>query len=174
MSDGVVHAGIAIGTEVLLVSGALLFPTDLTLGIALGGVCGILITPDLDHHKKTIEELRWYRVSPILGRLWQTFTAPYDIWFVHRGWSHVHLVGTFTRMTTIGWQFFLYSCPLEIVFKIPTISYWQYLVSLPSMFLIGICLGWSLQDSIHIETDRISSRRKKWKKSSSRRPKSRK
>lgn len=70
---------------------------QLGAGLVVGGLVGIIVTPDIDHHVVTQEELRFYQLGRIPGVLWQWLWAGYEIVVPHRGISHVPVVGTLTR-----------------------------------------------------------------------------
>lgn len=92
MPDGRTHAA---STIVLAASGAVIYyqafgsALDAAL-LGIGITTGIALTPDLD-------------MSDNPKNLWQALWWPYGKLFKHRGWSHVPVVGTITRVFYSLW-----------------------------------------------------------------------
>lgn len=134
------------------------------LGLALGSVGGWFITPDADHHVKTHEEDRveeWPVVGPYLQGVWAGYGSKYD----HRGRSHWHVWGTVTRMWYFARRFmadFLFwAYVVGVIFLGQVMDgelVAQVVLHLPRGGFLGfLFLGWCVQDSVHIETDRLWS-----------------
>lgn len=105
MSSGKVHARVAGALLVpLSAAGVFLSATDLSFGAGwmAGALLGVLITPDIDQETTTLEEGRVYRLSFLLGLLWQWLWWPYAKVFRHRGISHVLIIGTATRFAYLN------------------------------------------------------------------------
>ena|GEM_PF-2140992 len=73
-----------------------------TLLIAAGAWVGHILTPDIDHHRLTVEERRMLRRFKLLGWLWIAFWWPYDRFNAHRGRSHTWR-GTVERFLYLFW-----------------------------------------------------------------------
>lgn len=163
MASGKTHAAIAKVTAHLSAV-TLLYPESPTkAAISFGMLMGILITPDLDHHKKTYEETRLLKFNKKVGQLWMWYTKPYAKIFKHRGMSHWLIVGTLTRV--------IWLLPLLLPL------YFYLRLALPSEFgdlTIYVISGWAFQDAIHIITDIVSSWWKRIKKKPLRRRRKRK
>ena len=95
------------------------------------------VNPDKDLVRRTYEER---------GRLWGNFLfwwgLPYAILFRHRGLSHVHLIGTFTRVVFMG----LWLVPLLLIAAgVPA----RFVGPYASLSFLGLVVG----DSMHIAAD---------------------
>lgn len=166
--DGKGHAKIA--RRVLIVesvAGAVLFAYGepwAGVGLVFGGIGGLLVTPDADHHVKTYEEDRWDNV-PILGKYLQGVWAGYGSKYKHRGRSHWHVWGTMTRWFYFGRRFMadaLFAAYVVFVILLGGVFDGQTVAAafpyLPrGGFVFFMFAGWTLQDSVHIETDRVWS-----------------
>ena len=110
MASGVMHT-----KATLAVAGAIIpyygldFPEKSLLAL-LGGLWGILASPDLD---QLDDESKGYyglhvldRTSPVLTRFWRLYWRPYARLFAHRSfWTHFPIVGTVGRLIYGGWWF---------------------------------------------------------------------
>lgn len=105
------------------------------IGLAVGSVIGHLLTPDIDHHYTTYEELRIYRYNKLLGFLWWLYWLPYERIVPHRGISHVPIVGTATRFVYLLWLPLWY-----------TEGY--------GLFWFSVFVTWCIQDAAHLRLDR--------------------
>lgn len=151
MASGKFHANVA---KLAAHSSAIymLLPDSIEkASFSFGMLVGILITPDLDHHKKTEEEKRFYRVDKRIGKLWFFFSQKYGRLFKHRGISHWPIVGTLTRLPfglLFCWFWLLFLSVLKIeVDRLSALTFVFY--------------GWAFQDLLHIITDIIYSFSKK-------------
>lgn len=118
----------------------------LALGFPLGLALGHVLTPDIDHPWKTIEELKMYSYNPWLGRLWYAFWWPYQKTHSHRGISHRPFVGTAERFFYLLWLPWLLTAGLG----------WQVHV-----FWLFLYIGWCWQDFTHLRLDRRKPHGKK-------------
>lgn len=140
MADGRTHAQTAEKVAIALSASAIpvgYYTNEAAaLAIMAGAVCGWLMTPDLDIPHRTHEESRMWRLSPILGVIWQTYWKPYALLIPHRHWlSHAPGVGTAIRMLYIGW-------PLPLL--VPSIDWW---------LVLSAFVAWSIQDVAHLAAD---------------------
>ena len=138
MADGRTHARIAGGVAVALSTAALpvaVYDEAMALAMLAGAVGGWLVTPDIDIPHRTHEETRIYRVSPVLGVIWQTYWTPYALIIPHRHWlSHAPGIGTALRMLYLFW--------------------WLLFVVSPDWQLVVIAwLAWCVQDIAHLAAD---------------------
>ena len=119
--------------------------TSLALALFSGGILGIPLSPDLDHHAKTYSE-HW--VSKKLGRnfgYWYTFYwMPYSILIPHRSfWSHGIIVGTLGRL-------FYISLPLIVLSLLwPGFFTWFPWEALYSECAMWVYLSLLLSDVLH-------------------------
>lgn len=134
------------------------------IGLSIGSLGGYYITPDADHHIKTYEEKRWDDM-PVVGPYLQETWAGYGAKERHRGRSHWHIWGTASRIWYFGRRF---AADLLLLIYV-----WAVLLGggqldgdmvralaplLPGGgFVISVFAGWAIQDSIHIESDRLWS-----------------
>jgi uncharacterized metal-binding protein len=160
MSSGVVHERIALLVEAGLLSSLALLPLEMSIGLLAGGVVGVLITPDIDHHATTREESRWYNRSIVLGRAWQIFWSPYPILFRHRGWSHTPVIGTLTRALLIFVQVYILSLVVYTTTGYDISSYSSMVSDVPLQVWEGLAVGWILQDIVHWATDSVTGHRR--------------
>lgn len=161
MSDGATHARIAIAVEAGLAAQVVtsFFPLDFSIGLMVGGVVGIIITPDIDHDKRTREENRFYAIGRPFGILWQVLWSPYPVIYRHRGISHFPILGTITRVLHIliiasiiakfGWDLW----PPDFIGPL--------LITYGTRFWLGVFCGWCTQDIVHYFTDIISTSMKR-------------
>jgi uncharacterized metal-binding protein len=143
VASGVVHAKVATMVWIVCLSGAvyavLYWQTQVAIGLALGGLGGLLITPDIDHFKRTHEEYRIYwHLGPLAGKLWQAYWSPYSIFIPHRHWlSHFPVVGTALRILYLG-------IPLWIAVYVLDVSIPDWRQAYVSAFV-----AWAVQDFFH-------------------------
>lgn len=164
MASGETHARLAIASQIpLTVLGvaALFVNASFGVGLVAGGVIGIVVTPDIDHHNRTHEEKRVYEFDRTLGIIWQWLWSGYALTMPHRGISHMPIVGTITRIVYVALL-------LKIVFWVwngaaadacyvagcsaPKIDSLVLSIAVPD-FWIGLVIGWIVQDFVHIVTD---------------------
>lgn len=87
---------VVLGITMVLIAPQL--PLPLAAGALAGATAGLILTPDIDHHVRTHEELRMYRHLGIVGGgLWELFWRGYARTHVHRGYSHKPFTGTLGR-----------------------------------------------------------------------------
>ena len=159
MASGTTHANIAKITAHASAVGLLFPESPEKAAISFGMLIGILVTPDLDHHVKTREEARLLDFNKRLGQAWMLYTKPYSKLFSHRGVSHWLIIGTLTRLP---WIFPPLTIIWFLLFKTTGVDT-QELFSY-------VLIGWTIQDTIHIVTDKIYSWLKAKKKGRRKRP----
>lgn len=127
----------------------------LAVGFPLGLVIGHILTPDIDHHWTTIEELRMKHYSRILGGVWSLYWWPYQRFHSHRGKSHTPFLGTLGRFLYLLWW------PLVLT------ASWGMGVWL---FWLFVFAGMCAQDLTHLRLDRrqYGSKKETGKKSRTR------
>lgn len=167
MPSGVTHFKFALGgIGCAAAISPLLYSVEpmIAFGFVGGAVLGSVMTPDIDHHKKTLEEQRFYSLGTTIGRFYEAFWAPYRILIGrrHRGTTHIPVFGTITR--------FLY-----LLFGIKSILYLSYGIAVElgidqteallleaslsvsafafSLFGVSLLAGWVCQDLLHILLD---------------------
>ena len=160
LSDGYHHEVSAIIVTALCGIGAILLMAPYPLvgtGIFLGSVCGLFIDPDLDHKNTTRAEYRAYRQFGWLGAIFQAYFTFYAaICGGHRsrlshggpppwGWLRMILVSTPFRMLYCMWWVVL----LGRLWS----SLWQLYIWLGWQFLLGLYVGWAIQDVVHWQRD---------------------
>lgn len=157
MSDGRTHKTIATisGTTMSLGSALLFANSEVIVGVVVGSAVGVFLTPDIDHHVRTEEELVFYRRHPFLGKLYEAFWAPYAVFFDHRGVSHWPVVGTITRAVY----------PLFVLVTLSRAYFhpWWEDVEFLWLFWLALFVAWVVQDMVHIVTDGIDSAVKRWR-----------
>ncbi len=143
MASGRVHrAATKRNMKRMLVPSLVLIAVDpMAVSFLLGLVMGHILTPDIDHHWKTIEELRMYRYSRLWGWAWSLFWWPYQKLHAHRGWSHTPIVGTVGRFLYLLWF------PLLLCLVYLGLSGWVWVMW--GYFLAA----WILQDFVHLRLD---------------------
>ena len=138
MADGRTHAKIASGVTLAVSAAALpvgVHDAAAALALVVGAVAGFAISPDLDLEGRTEDEARIWRISPVLGFLWQTYWYPYALLIPHRHWlSHAPGIGTLIRMLYVGWWIPLIA-PVD----------WR--------FVVVMWLAWCVQDIAHLAAD---------------------
>lgn len=137
---------------------------EIVCGVAAGAFCGWLITPDADHHARTFEERRVEHI-PLLGPYLLEVWAGYGAKRRHRGRSHWHVWGTITRIVYFGRRF---SADILLAVYVGAVLLGggqldgeMVRAALPYLpgtrFFLSAFLAWTIQDSIHIESDRLWS-----------------
>lgn len=104
MASGKVHAqayrrGLLFSIAASLVLAGFVDPA--AIWGPLGAIGGMLIDPDLSdqHNITTHTEQRMWRISPLLGYVFQVYWYPLSILIKHRAWiSHWPVVGTTIRI----------------------------------------------------------------------------
>jgi uncharacterized metal-binding protein len=142
MSDGITHAHYAnrAATALTVVGVAAATYHPLMLGIAVGGLLGKLVDPDLDHHWTTQSEQRVRRYNWMIGRLWSLYWTPYDWLHTHRGISHTWPLGTLGRFVYLLW--------------LPVALSFQYIEFVPCLcWWLLVFVGMSVQDAVHLWLD---------------------
>jgi len=109
------------------------------LAIAVGAWVGHCLTPDIDHHRITIEERRMLRRFKLLGWLWVAFWWPYEKLNPHRGRSHT-LRGTVERFLYLFWL------PIAVTLLWMPEAGWLWAL---------VLTGQGLQDLDHLRMDRM-------------------
>lgn len=143
MPNGPAHAAYANGAAKIIVvtsAAAAITYHPIMLGVAAGGLVGLLVDPDLDHHKHTQSEQRVWRYNHLLGRLWSLYWTPYDWTHPHRGSSHTWPTGTLGRFVYALWL------PMAL-------SLWYSNIALWLCWWALVFVGLSLQDGLHLWLD---------------------
>lgn len=164
MSSGKTHSTAALvtllpiaGFSIYLASQGFVEPA---IGLTVGGVCGWLVTPDADVDGITHEEVRWFKINPLLGHVWHLFWWPYGKMFKHRGSSHIIFWGTLTRIlyivATVTLGQLLWVLCLEPNFIGADLFFVHLYNSFP-YFCRATYLAWSVQDAIHVIFDICST-----------------
>ena len=155
MADGRTHQTVA-----LLVASASTATVPFAFGagvgpeaaaLTVGTYIGVLNTPDIDHHARTVEEKRWYSLPGgwLWGRLYQGFWAALAVWIPHRSpLTHGLLLGTVVR-----WLYVLAKAApwLVILWLLGARVGVDALAWLP--LLAWVFAGHALQDAGHILMD---------------------
>jgi hypothetical protein len=154
-SDGWYHQRLSIITlTILVVVSAVLTLRGwwvAGLGLVVGGICGLLIDPDLDQRDTTRAENRMYRFNKAIGAAFHMYWIPYALAF-HRsefthgggwpfGWMIMVLVATPLRIFYAFWWVAI------LVLKFP--SWYDKFASVPLEFWMFIYAGWAAQDVMH-------------------------
>ena len=146
MSNGPTHAAYANRAAAVIVTTsavAAIAYHPVMLGIAAGGLAGLFVDPDLDHHKHTQSEQRVWHYNHLLGFLWSLYWAPYDWTHPHRGKSHTWPKGTLERLLYALWL------PMAL-------SLWYSTgVLLWACWWALVFVGLSLQDGLHLWLDEV-------------------
>lgn len=143
MASGETHAKVAriVGGIIMLWAVYVAYQgfPQAAVGMMIGALAGLWITPDIDHWVRTHEEYRVYRhFGSFVGKLWQSYWSPYATFIPHRHWlSHFPVIGTALRIfylgipVWIGWYWFGWIIPVE-----PDL-YW------------AVFIAWTVQDTFH-------------------------
>lgn len=139
MASGVQHSNAS--EKLFYLSVACAIPLSLNgnalpaTSFCVGTLLGWLMTPDLDIAGRTHEETRIYRVSRLLGFIYQLYWKPYSRLVPHRKWyGHLPAIGTLLRALYAFWW-------LPLVVEMDwTMTLW-------------ILVGWTAQDTLHIHMD---------------------
>lgn len=143
MPNGAIHAqaanrAAAVIAVASVASAAFVHP--ITIGIAVGGLVGCIVDPDLDMHQHTQSEQRVWRYNRLLGFLWSLYWTPYDWTHPHRGKSHTWPVGTLERLLYALWL------PMLASLWYANFALW---LCWWALFFVGL----SVQDCIHLWMD---------------------
>lgn len=165
-TDGAIHAQnakiVLVFLAIVSVSLTLLTRNLWYLGLIVGGIGGLLVTPDVDHSWETTEEWRIKRISELWGTLHRFYWSPYEILLPHRSvLSH----GGFGIKGAI--LMVVVSCPLRmlyaILWTIPIIYFfsgvWLCVKQISVLFWITVWAGWAGQDFVHWIRDYLFSRK---------------
>jgi uncharacterized metal-binding protein len=100
MPSGAVHNGVTVLSTVAVAGGLLALgtPGDVVIGIAVGQLAGLTMTPDMDVDRGNRTDTLVRAVAPPLEVLWDAYWWPYRKLFKHRGVSHTPIFGTLTRV----------------------------------------------------------------------------
>lgn len=145
MPNGAIHAqaanrAAAVIAVASVASAAFVHP--ITIGIAVGGLVGCIVDPDLDMHQHTQSEQRVRRFNPVVGLLWSAYWTPYDWSHPHRGTSHTWPYGTLVRFVYALWPLLMASVLL---------ANWLVIVCWWSLVFVGL----SVQDCLHLYMDEV-------------------
>lgn len=169
MASGNTHARVAYALQAPITLAGIVVAINyddaqLGAGLVIGGLVGIIVTPDIDHHVVTHEELRFYQVGRVAGVLWQWLWAGYEIVVPHRGVSHVPVIGTLTRAIYLaviarvllwvaagiaGDWCVLNACDVQ---PMTVGALWDIAVIF-HRFWLGVLAGWIVQDLGHLLFD---------------------
>lgn len=148
MASGEQHSASTL-RNALVISGACVYfayaGEPWALFVAAGAWVGHFLTPDIDHHRLTIEERRMVRRFKLLGWLWVAFWWPYEKMNPHRGRSHT-LRGTIERFLYLFWL------PIAIT-----------LLWVPEAIILWalVLVGQAIQDMDHLRLDKMLFRRRR-------------
>ena len=157
MSDGKTHMRYSRGFSLLLTISLILLIFRLNLqpyfipffvALLLGSIIAWYLNPDADLIQITVGESSLRRISRPLAKLINSCFASYAIWHQHRGISHVFVIGSLERMLWLFTNLFTavgVSGILAVLFYISI----EYAI----MIVLGIILGWVLQDGVHLVLD---------------------
>ena len=163
MADGKRHAatyrqGLLLSCIVSLILALLIEPSAI-VG-PLGALGGMIMDPDLAdmHDKTTYAEQRMWRISPIVGFLFQVYWYPLALLIPHRSWlSHLPPFSTALRMI---YAFF----PLVALVLVYGYGYtfdpfvwlvWMVRNRGSLHWLFWIFVWWAYQDVSHLKLDRF-------------------
>lgn len=124
----------------------------------LGALGGMLIDPDLSdqHNITTHTEQRMWRISPLLGYLFQVYWYPLSILINHRAWiSHLPVIGTTMRIV------YMFGPPLAYIlvywygYSFDPVGWVMHLwVNRANYHALGwMYLFWAYQDFLHLKLD---------------------
>ena len=170
MASGRTHARVAVGLQVPLTIGGIMagdmYDWGFGVGMIVGGLMGILITPDIDHHARTIEEDRFYDLGKWPGVAWEWAWTGYSLAIPHRGISHIPVIGTLTRVVYLAFMLRVITwilsgmagdvCTLtgECVGVAPVVVGAVAVIGMIGpTFWLGLLLGWMAQDFGHLLFD---------------------
>lgn len=161
MASGKVHAiayrkGIVLSIVASLVLAGFVDPA--AIYGPLGALGGMLVDPDLSdqHNITTHTEHRMWRISPLVGYVFQVYWYPLSILIRHRSWlSHWPLVGTTLRIV------YLFGPPLSCIlvywygYPFDPLGWAQYIWSHRESYrgLGWMYVWWSYQDFVHFRLD---------------------
>lgn len=113
------------------------------IGLIIGSWVGLILTPDIDHHMTTIEEIRMKRINLIWGAVWQLYWTPYQILIPHRSiWSHDPVLpGTIIRFIYLLWYPLIW-------------TYSNINLDLFVIFWLSVFTGQCIQDIRHAQLDK--------------------
>lgn len=133
MPSGETHTKFNIVPTTISVVGAIYFGDSwLYIGLPIGSILGILVTPDLDLEQNiSINLIKDF--NGVLGFLWKAYWFPYAKIANHRGASHTPFFSTLFRFVYLFWWMFFFP------------EWWQ--------FLTFVFWGLFLSDLFHIIMD---------------------
>lgn len=107
--------------------------------VMAGAFGGYLAGPDLDQSGVTEDELRWYRLHPLLGFLFHAYWLPYSL-IPHRSkWSHLPGLASALRMA--------------YALALPGALWLWAGYPLPWATLAWMWAGWTAMDANHLRLD---------------------
>ena len=161
MATGAVHAMVArnimfttwVGSAAAV--GVVGLPISISLGLSVGALAGLIVTPDSDIENPTHEDARVYhRYGEWAGKAWEWFWMDYAEKMTHRGLSHKPFYGTWTR-----WEYVLKRVVLPILIVLTMIMPdWLFMFSPMNvvhavLFTSASYLMHSIQDIAHLWKD---------------------
>lgn len=169
MASGRTHAAVAYVlqapiTVAGIVASTIYADAQFGLGLVIGGLVGVAITPDIDHHVTTHEEFRFYQLGRVPGVLWQWLWSGYEMMVPHRGVSHWPVIGTLTRalylvaiVRVVLWTVAGVTTDACAILECSPVvlhlgSLWSIAVIF-HRFWIGVLAGWIAQDFGHLFMD---------------------
>lgn len=156
MASGVQHAR----ASTLLTIPAAIFALGATndpglaFWCAVGSLSGVLLSPDLDIHRRTHSEYIVYKkLGNLAGALWFALWWPYS-WFIpHRSnLSHFPILGTAIRLLYMfGWYVLFWFAAHELLPGIPPVSLGAF--SIP-IWIWWAIIGLAISDTAHYIMDK--------------------
>ena len=165
MSSGVVHARVAkvmlVPLGLYAVASTVSGDVEGGLGVAMGAVAGLLMTPDLDLNNQSHERMRWFKINPLLGHAFYLFWYQDGKMMRHRGVSHIFVIGTLTKvlyiMTPILLAQFIYLTWYDLQLNNLSELYALLIPLKYPVFFWSFVAAWSVQDLMHIIFDIAST-----------------
>lgn len=162
MAEGRQHqVGYNIGLTVMVASGLYLSYAGVielqdVAAVALGGVLGMIVTPDVrdQHDKTTHSERRMWHVpilGPIAGYLFEVYWYPLARLIPHRSFLS-HLPGLATGIAA-AWLILPPALVVYYVGGFDDMPFWQWLAGLYEPWMLVAFIAWCVQDLIHLAQD---------------------
>jgi len=153
-SGGVILAASALNMDSDVVSVAVCA----AVGLVVGGFCGFMVTPDIDHQWVTAEEQRikrWFGGTVLF--MWRVFWLPFLLPGHRSVWTHSWPRGTVLRQLWVAaWLVLALSIVISLAGADAVAVYqdWFDEWTLEIMaFLMALFVGWSWQDVVHLWMD---------------------
>jgi len=145
VASGKSHAAASIASAIVLSPIVASWKSDIPAGLmfAVGNLCGVILSPDLDQQQKTISEAIISRI-PIIGWLFWLYFLPYAWIFPHRSpLTHLPVLGTIIRLVYLIGPIFIFL----FIFANDQLYHLVFHVAPPNTqwFLFGLCTS----DTLH-------------------------